>query len=256
MYNNFSTLYFAHCPEESLRLPQRSPLGCGRYINHSHVLPLRKNLYPKTKNFLPNIFITDRNFSLAGSFVCFLPIVLMISSCLPQQIPATVQPSSAAPATQAVVTASTTPSPEEKSMCVNPSTWQIQFGQSGGIAGTIYSFELSDDGSYTFKDEKVNRSHAGVLAASQLADFEQRLLAACPYLQPAKSDPKQPAATCPDCFSYSLNIRIDQNDYSFPILGEGAENPSKVQEFLNSINQLFNELKTLPRTWRPNSMRI
>jgi len=213
-------------------------------------------LDPKTEKILPNIFITDRNFSLAGSFVCLLPIVLMISSCLPQQIPATVQPSSAAPATQALVTASATALPEEIRMCDNPSSWQIQFGQSGGIAGAIYSFELSNDGSYTFKDEKANRSHSGVLTAPQLADFEQRLLSACPYLQPAKNVPKQPAATCPDCFSYSLNIRIDQDDYSFPILGEGAENPSEVREFLNSINQLFNDLKILPRAWRLKSMRI
>lgn len=196
---------------------------------------------PKTEKFLPNIFINDRNYSPAVFLACLLPIVLMISSCLPQQIPATVQPSVSA-------------SPEGKSMCDNPPAWQIQFGQSGGIAGTIYSLELSNDGSFTFKDEKANSSHSGVLTTPQLADIEQRLLSACPYLQPVKSDPKQPAASCPDCFSYSLNIRIDQNDYLFPILGEGAENPSEVQEFLNSINQLFNDLKILPRAWRPNSM--
>jgi hypothetical protein len=132
-----------------------------------------------------------------------------------------------------------TPSPSIPP-CKKPSTWQIQFRRSGGIGGQNYLLELSDDGKLNVTDEKTNLSRADVLSRQALNDFEQKLLSACPYFKPGKSNPKPRNASCPDCFTYTLDVRLDQKDFSVSI-PDGDPIPFEIQEFLKAINQLLGQ---------------
>jgi hypothetical protein len=140
------------------------------------------------------------------------------------------------------ITPSRLPSPTSSVVpCQKPSSWQIQYKRSGGITGQSVLLELSNDGKLILTDEKNDLSLEEILSQQELTSFEQTLLSVCPYFEHGKSDLKPQPPNCPDCYTFSLDVRLDQKYY---FLSNPAGNPApvEVQELLYSINRMIDEL--------------
>ncbi len=97
--------------------------------------------------------------------------------------------------------------------------WHITINQSGGIAGTSRTLEISGSGDLTIFDMRTNKQIVARLPADKLAELV-RLVASSKYHAP--SEP----SGCVDCFIYTLvinngdrNFQAQLDDVSLPDSG-------------------------------------
>jgi len=99
------------------------------------------------------------------------------------------------------------PSPLPSPLPTNPAKqlpllngdWHIDFTQSGGIAGTSRSLEISSSGEMTFTNTRTGEKHVTQLPAEKLAALTDLVAAAS--FRPAS----QPSG-CADCFIFDLQL--------------------------------------------------
>jgi hypothetical protein len=91
--------------------------------------------------------------------------------------------------------------------CGSPN-WSLDFTRSGGFAGKTLSLHLSSSGPLSATDPVKNLTVPIALSGTELDRMAGLLWAACPFK--TQSMP----ATCPDCFSYTLEISMEGETYS------------------------------------------
>ena len=112
-----------------------------------------------------------------------------------------------------------TPSPTIQEFAARPvrQPWQIEFVQSGGIAGVMRSLSLFSAGQLEAWDRKVNKRVTAQLPEKEVAEIESLLAGAQSY-RPTGRPPQ-----CADCFQYDLTAQwrgerfdIRLNDRNLP----------------------------------------
>jgi hypothetical protein len=87
-------------------------------------------------------------------------------------------------------------------------TWSLDFTRSGGLAGRIASLHLTSGGPATAAEPSQNLVIATALPIEDLTRVGKLLEAACPFASSARP------TTCPDCFSYAMEIHMNGQTYS------------------------------------------
>ena len=139
-------------------------------------------------------------------FCLVLPFSLALAACSWPSGTGTAAPSPTSPLLPATGP-SNPPLPIPGSSCT-AATWSVDFTRSGGLAGKVATFHLTSSGSgiAARPDQKLTLSTQ--VAPASLVQVGQLLEAACPFLSSSKPN------SCPDCFTYVLQIQMDGNSFS------------------------------------------
>lgn len=133
------------------------------------------------------------------TLIAALILSLLFTAC---SAPAATQPAETPASTPSlpVKEAASTPNPPDKQV----NEWTIEMTQSGGIMGLMRSVEVRSDGSYTVKDERLDKTVTGSLTGSDLQELNELMIS-------TSFSPQKPAGICADCFVYDIQIQMDGN---------------------------------------------
>jgi len=101
-----------------------------------------------------------------------------------------------------------TPTNVSSDTCSAPSDWTVEFHRTGGIAGLSETLTLNSEGSLTVQSKRPPIDVKKSISDQQVKAVADLLSQACPFEMGTTKD------NCADCFTYELDIQMDDRSYS------------------------------------------
>ncbi len=156
-------------------------------------------------------------------------LLVLLASCSPAPAAGPTPEASAGP----TLPASTTPKPgSPTSECAVGETWTVGLSVTGGFAGVDQHLDLDQTGAYTAADLRQDRNVEGFLPPETVADVAELLPTVCDATGSERLPP------CADCFTYSLEVLLNQSRYSF-VANDVSLSESPAAELTGLMNQLL-----------------
>jgi len=123
--------------------------------------------------------------------------------------------------------------------CSLHSQWTIDFRRSGGFAGQTLSLQLSRNGKLIMKDGNNKITYAANITMEEITQIEGQLIQACPFQSEMRLNRKGQPDVCPDCFLYTLDIKMDGQKFSAQ--ATDASISASLRPLIDSMNVLLSK---------------
>ena len=123
--------------------------------------------------------------------------------------------------------------------CSLHSQWTIDFRRTGGFAGQTLALQLSRSGKLIIKDGDRNITYAANITMEEITQIEGQLIQACPFQSEMRLNRKGQPDVCPDCFLYTLDIKMDGQKFSAQATDTSMS--ASLRPLIDSINVILNK---------------